>query len=186
MSALFRPLILLVSRLLAIGAGLCMATIFLIVFCNAVLRYALGSSLAWGDQLPVFLGIYGVMFGLSLGYLQDRHVRLGLLVDFLPERFREILFLIVDLSVVVIGVLLSWSGYLFMQQRGGMRVSGLHGAMRDLSQLTGLDLSLFATMAPYQFALCLGGTMLALAAVLKFIERLALLHNTQSSVPEGV
>lgn len=177
MTTIFKSVTQAVSWFLGFGAGLCMAAIFLIVFCNAIMRYFLGASLAWGDQLPVFLGIYGVMFGLALGYLQDRHVRLGLLVDFLSERMRERLFMVVDLSVAVIGAMLAWSGYLFMQQRGSMRVSGLHGTMRELGQQIGLDLSFLATMAPYQFSLCLGGFMLAVAALLKLVERLTLLRT---------
>ena len=57
-----------------------------------------------------------------------------------------------------------------------MRVSGLHRTMRDLSDLTGFDLSFFATLAPYQFALALGGALLAVAAFLKFFERLSALR----------
>ena len=97
-----------VARVLAFGAGLCMAAIFLIIFSNSLMRYFFNASFPWGEQLTVFLGIYGVMFGLALGYLQDRHVRLGILVDFLATRVREKLFLLVDLCVVVICVLLDY------------------------------------------------------------------------------
>lgn len=161
------------TRIFAFGAGFSMVLIFLIVFCNAFIRYVFGSSLAWGDQIPVFLGIYGVMFGTAMAYLQDRHVRLGVIVDFIPERPKRVLFLIVDLAVIAIGGLLAWSGYLFMASRGGMRISGMNDLVGSLYEATGLDVvKLFGTMAPYQFAISLGGGMLTVAAAIKFVERL--------------
>jgi len=162
-----------VMRLFAIGAGVSMALIFLIVFCNAFSRYFFGASLAWGGQIPVFLGVYGVMFGMAVAYIQDRHVRLGIIVDFIPEKPKRMLFMVVDLSVVVIGCLMAWSGYLFMASRGGMRISGMIDLVSTLNELTGMNgFKVFATMAPYQFSIALGGGMLAVAAILKFTERL--------------
>ncbi|MCI0509717.1 tripartite ATP-independent transporter DctQ subunit [Chromohalobacter marismortui] len=162
-----------------------MALIFLIVFCNALSRYLFGDSLAWGGQIPVFLGVYGVMFGMAVAYIQDRHVRLGIIVDFIPEKPKRMLFMVVDLSVVVIGVLMSWSGYLFMTSRGSMRISGMIDLANSLQALTGVSaLKSLATMAPYQFAIVLGGAMLAIAAILKFIERLGkALGNEGNSAP---
>ncbi|WP_275286761.1 TRAP transporter small permease [Halomonas elongata] len=183
MATLFRTTRRVATGVFALGAGLSMALIFLIVFSNAFIRYVFGSSLAWGDQVPVFLGIYGVMFGMALAYVQDRHVRLGIVVDFLSARVREALFVIVDLAVVVIGALLAWSGYLFMASRGGMRISGLSGPVRSLRDATGLEfLTALGTLAPYQFALCLGGVMLAFAALIKLVERLAALCSPSSEV----
>ncbi|UZH10025.1 MULTISPECIES: TRAP transporter small permease [unclassified Halomonas] len=184
MAILFRTTLWLVARLLAFGAGLSMVLLFLIVLLNALSRYVLGSSLPWGDQVPVFLGIYGVIFGMALAYLQDRHVRLGVILDFLPNRVKERLFLVVDLAVIVVGLLLVWSGYQFMSSRGGMRISGLSSTVRSLREVTGLELlNVFGTLAPYQFAIVLGGALLAVAALLKFIERIVCLRSPTSEVP---
>ncbi|GEK74666.1 MULTISPECIES: TRAP transporter small permease [Halomonas] len=183
MATLFHLTRRLATGVFALGAGLSMALIFLIVFGNAFIRYLFGSSLAWGDQVPVFLGIYGVMFGLALAYVQDRHVRFGLIVDFLPDRAREALFVVVDLAVIVIGALLARSGYLFMESRGGMRISGLSGTVRSLREATGMEwVASLGTLAPYQFALCLGGAMLAVAALIKLVERLTSLCHPSSEV----
>ncbi|WP_163558439.1 TRAP transporter small permease subunit [Halomonas sp. NO4] len=181
MTLLLRTVPRLAAGVFAFGAGLTMALIFLIVFFNALGRYVFGTSLAWGDQVPVFLGIYGVMFGMALAYLQDRHVRLGVLVDLLPSRLREWLFFVVDLAMIAIGLLLAWSAYLFMASRGGMRISGLNSTVRSLREATGLEIvNVLATMAPYQFALVLGGVMLSLAALLKAIERFSELRASTS------
>ncbi|WP_110644053.1 TRAP transporter small permease subunit [Salinicola sp. CPA57] len=177
-----------VEMLLAGGAGLCMALLFVIIFANAVLRYFVGSSLAWGGQLPIFLGIYGVMFGVALAYLQDRHVRLGLLVDFLPLKAREGLLALVDLSVIVLGALIVLSGERFLESRGGMRISGMTGLADNVTALTGLPMfQALKTMAPYQFAMILGGVLLWLAGILRLIDRVQAWRQpaVESSMSKG-
>jgi hypothetical protein len=56
------------SQLAAGGASLSMALLFLIVFINSVRRYAIGKSFEWGEELPIYIGIYGVMFGMAWAY----------------------------------------------------------------------------------------------------------------------
>ncbi|WP_299257832.1 TRAP transporter small permease subunit [uncultured Kushneria sp.] len=186
MSRLYCRLRASVVALLAFSAGLCMALLFAIVLINALMRYFLGSSLAWGGQLPIFLGIYGVMFGIALAYLQDRHIRLGLVVDALSPGIRERLFLLVDVSVIMLGSTLAVAGMRFVESRGGMRVSGMTGIADSLA--TSTNLALFkglGTLAPYQFAMVVGGVLLLLAGILRLIDRLAMDRTATTTPSEG-
>ena len=172
--ALLKSIINRATQGFAFGAGASLALMFAIVFVNAVRRYTIGKSFEWGEELPVYLAIYGVMFGCAAGYLQDRHVRLAIFVDPLPERLRKWVFVVVDLVMVASGALLSWSGWLFMESRGRIESSGLVGPTRDVAEATGLTfIEALGTMAPWQFAFCLGGAMIAVAAFLKFLERVS-------------
>ena len=49
------------SQFAAAGASLSMAVLFLIVFTNSLRRYTIGKSFEWGEELPIFIAIYGVM-----------------------------------------------------------------------------------------------------------------------------
>ena len=156
----------------AFGAGMSMAGIFLIVFVNSVRRYPVGKSLTWGEELPIYLAIYGIMFGASLAYLQDRHVRFTVLIEFFSERTKSWVFAIVDLLVAVTGALLAYSGYLFMTQRGSVDASGLIQPAKELAALTDMVwIESVGRMATWQFAVMLGGVLLALAAIVKGIDR---------------
>jgi TRAP-type C4-dicarboxylate transport system permease small subunit len=62
------------SQFAAAGASLSMIVLFLIVFTNSVRRYTIGKSFEWGEELPIFIAIYGVMFGIAWAYIQDRHI----------------------------------------------------------------------------------------------------------------
>ncbi len=163
------------SKLFAVGAGLSMSGIFLIITINAIRRYTVDKSFEWGEQLPVFLAIYGIMFGIAWAYMHDRHVRFTILVGFIPGHLTRKLYLLVDLVMVGTGALLAYSGYLFAEKRGGIDASGMVNLARDLKGFTGIDaLIVFSQMYPYQLAIAIGGGMLFVAASLRFLYRLLL------------
>ena len=160
-------------RFCAFGAGLCMILVFGIIFVNSLRRYTIRKSFEWGEELPIYFTIYGVMFGIALAYLQDRHIRFTILTDFLPAYMRQRLFALVDLGVIVTGGFLAWSGYLFTQKRGLIDASGLIGTAKDYAAQTGIDgLVLLGRMGSYQASMLLGGLLLAIAALIKFEQRL--------------
>lgn len=171
------------SKLYALGAGLSMFTVFLIIFVNSIRRYAFGKSFEWGEELPVFIAIYGVMFGIAWAYMNDQHVRFTILVDFIPEGLGKILNMLVDLIMVATGGLLAYSGYLFAMKRGGLESSGLINLAKDLVETTGIKgLIIFGQMFPYQLALCIGGAMLSIAALLRFFNRI--IEHTEDKIVE--
>jgi TRAP-type transport system small permease protein len=161
------------SGMFASGASMSMILLFLIIFINSVRRYTIGKSVEWGEELPVYVAIYGVMFGTAWAYMQDRHIRFTMLVGFLSERQKRQLFMLVDLIVVASGALLTYSGWLFVRTRGGMESSGLINLAKQLKVVSGWDALIWlGHFYPYQAAIMIGGAMLTLAALLKFCLRL--------------
>jgi len=172
-----------ISRFFANGASLSMLLLFLIIFVNSVRRYTIGKSLTWGEELPVFVAIYGVMFGAAWAYMQDKHIRFTMLVGFLSERQTRWLYALVDLIMVVTGLLLTWSGWLFVSKRGGMETSGLISLAKQLRDASGWEpLVWIGHLYPYQAAIMIGGAMLTVAALLKFLLRL---YSAQGEVAGG-
>lgn len=149
-----------------------MMALFAIILFNSLRRYTFGKSLAWGEELPVFLAIYGFMFGAAYAYMQDRHVRFTILITFLPRHLIARLYMLLDLFMVVIGGFMAWSGWQFVLKRGGMETSALISVAKDLRDATGWDWIVWmGHLYPYQAAMIIGGVMLSVAAVLKFMER---------------
>jgi TRAP-type C4-dicarboxylate transport system permease small subunit len=169
------------SKFAAGGASLSMAVLFLIVFTNSLRRYAIGKSFESGEELPIFIAIYGVMFGIAWAYLEDRHIRFTMLIRFLSESLIRKLYIIVDVIMVVNGVLLTYSGWMFVIKRGGVEASGIINLAKNLRDLTGWDsLIWIGHQYPYQAAMVLGGILLAIAALLKLLQRL-----TEDGAPES-
>jgi len=161
------------SQFAAAGASLSMAVLFLIVFTNSLRRYAIGKSFESGEELPIFIAIYGVMFGIAWAYIQDRHIRFTMLIRFLSESLIRKLYIIVDLIMVANGVLLTYSGWMFVIKRGGVEASGIINLAKILRALTGWDsLIWLGHQYPYQAAMILGGILLTIAALLKLLQRL--------------
>ena len=160
-------------RVLAFGAGLSMALVFAIIFVNALRRYTLGKSIAWGEELPIYLTIYGVMFGVSLAYLQDRHIRFTILTDMLSHNLRQRMFAGVDLITAAAGATLAYAGHAFALRRGHLDSSGLKSAGDWLADTTGIaPLEWVGKVGTWQYAIAIGGAILCIAALLKFLERL--------------
>ncbi len=160
-------------RVFGLGAGLSMALVFLVIFCNSLRRYTLGRSVPWGEELPIYLTIYGVMFGLALGYLSDSHIRFTLVIDMLSDRVRRALLIGSDAVTIIAGAALAWAGHAFAMRRGDVTASGLKSTADALASWAGIDaLSWLGRVGPYQYAIAFGGALLALAATLKLAERL--------------
>ena len=157
------------SKITAGGVSLTMMALFLIVFINSVRRYTIGKSFEWGEELPIFVTIYGVMFGIALAYLQDRHIRFTMLVGFISEAWTRKLYLVVDLIMAANGLLLAYSGWMFTVKRGGVEASGIINLAKSLRSLTGWEHMIWlGHQYPYQAAMVVGGILLAVAALLRF------------------
>lgn len=160
------------AKFFAQGAGLSMFLVFAIIFVNSVRRYSIGKSFEWGEQLPVFLAIYGIMFGMAWAYLNDQHIRFTILVDFIPKKFANVLNIFVDICMGFTGGLLAYSGYLFAMKRGGLEASGLINSAKELRDLLNFDgIVILGEMFPYQFAMAVGGTLLVISALLRLLNR---------------
>ena len=173
MQPIIERIIRLFSKFAAAGASLSMAVLFLIVFTNSLRRYAIGKSFESGEELPIFIAIYGIMFGIAWAYIQDRHIRFTMLIRFLSESLSRKLYILVDLIMVANGILLTYSGWMFVLKRGRVEASGIINLAKYLKALTGWDsLIWMGHQYPYQAAMVLGGVMLAIAALLKLLQRL--------------
>jgi len=160
-------------RVFGFGAGTCMALVFLIIFVNSLRRYSLGRSVAWGEELPIYLTIYGVMFGLALAYLNDQHIRFTIVTDTLRSRSRHMLFAVGDVVTIAAGLGLAYAGHVFAVRRGSVDSPGLKSTADYLASLTGIEpLVWLGKVGPYQYAMAIGGGLLAVAAALKLAERM--------------
>jgi len=160
------------STLFASGASLSMFALFGLIFFNSVRRYTIGKSYTWGEELPVFIAIYGVVFGAAWAYMQDRHIRFTMMLTFLNKRQRRWLMMLVDLIMAVTSGVFAYSGWLFVVKRGGMESSGLIGLAKSLRDTTSLDWMIWlGHLYPWQSAIMIGGAMLTIASVLKCLQR---------------
>ncbi|PCF96402.1 TRAP transporter small permease [Vreelandella nigrificans] len=129
-------------------AGLAMILIFLLVAGNAFARYTYGGSISWGEDTAIYLMIYGLMFGMSWAYLQNKHIGFDLIRRLLPPRWLRWQAVVIDLVVLLVGIGLMVSAFEFISARGARTSSS-----------TGMPMWLFQT------SIFVGGALLSLSAL---------------------
>ncbi|GAA4127446.1 TRAP transporter small permease [Aminobacter aganoensis] len=85
---------------------LVLATITLLVFANAFLRYTLNSGIIWADEVVIALVPWLAMLGMFLSVRRREIIRIGFLIDQLKPRSRRLLLVCTELfSTVAFGYL---------------------------------------------------------------------------------
>ncbi len=133
--------------------GASLLIVFSVVLASSLSRYLLNSPIQWSEEIAKYAMIYGTMFGTILCYLEGMHIKFSFLEDAVSPKIRNILHLISDIVVLVSGIILAWSGYLFMMKRGAITAPG-----------SGIPMYYF------QVAMVIGGVGLTIAALIKLSE----------------
>ncbi|MGF1699560.1 TRAP transporter small permease [Photobacterium makurazakiensis] len=143
--------------------GLSLFNLFVIMLTASISRYFFNYSIMWSEELAKYSMIYGVMFGMIVCYLDGSHIKFSVLNGRISQSLQRKLDIITDISVLACGVILTWSGYLFTERRGGIMSPG-----------TGVEMYFF------QSAIVIGGAGLVIAAILRLFHyrHKAVVHTT--------
>ncbi len=96
------------SRFMSIVLALALIAMVLLVCIGAGLRYVMGFSLLWADETLVFAMVAITFLGL-LGVSQNnQHLRMDLVVQFLPNGVRRVLYVIEQLVTIGICSFIAW------------------------------------------------------------------------------
>lgn len=85
--------------------------IFLILTANTVLRYAIGSSLQWANELPELLFPWLVMAGVVMAAEKGAHIATVFLVEAVPPAARRVIGVLGWLVVAALYVTLAWATF---------------------------------------------------------------------------
>lgn len=85
------------------------SVIFVILVANTVLRYAVGSSLQWANEVPELLFPWLVMSGVVLAADSGAHITTDFVVEVLPPAARRVVAVLSWLLVAGLYVMLGWA-----------------------------------------------------------------------------
>lgn len=77
-------------------------------------RYILTHTFVWTEELALFLFTWLVLITASIGVARGSHVRLTLLLDFLPGRPRAVTQRLIDFLVLLFAIAFAWSGHRYV------------------------------------------------------------------------
>lgn len=79
-----------------------MALLAIITFANVLVRYFTSMSLAWTEEISIFLMILLAMVGTSAAVARNRHIRIGFFADSGSARRQRLLALLAAAAVILI------------------------------------------------------------------------------------
>jgi TRAP-type C4-dicarboxylate transport system permease small subunit len=102
-------------------ASLVVAVIVMLacIVLQVVMRYVVGKTLSWSEELAVLMFAWATLGGLALGVREGFHVRLDLLIGSLPGAARRWTERSIELLTASFGAYLLWSGMRFFEMTGG-------------------------------------------------------------------
>lgn len=108
----------LIDRVLEALAAATLAAITLILFANAVLRFAFNSPLGWTEELVTGLMLWLTMLGFTLGVRRRESIAVRAFVGRLSVRIQVWLRLATDLLTAAVLLHLAWFAYLYVTRFG--------------------------------------------------------------------
>ena len=95
------------GRIIAVA---CLAVMFVLLFTNVVLRYALGDGIPWAYEIHAILLPWLVAGGVVIAAAQGRNIAITLLPDVISPATQRWLMVLVSLIVLWICVAVVWTG----------------------------------------------------------------------------
>ncbi|WP_249260936.1 TRAP transporter small permease [Virgibacillus pantothenticus] len=82
----------------------------LVIFLQVIMRYVLGSSLSWSEELARYCFIWSVYIGISYGVKRKRHISVDVLLVMLKERGRLILTILTNCLFIIFAAIIIYYG----------------------------------------------------------------------------
>ena len=98
-----------VDRCLKVFVGLSLALLVVLTFGQVVGRYVFGRSYGWVEELSVLILCWTAWTSACLLLKDNRHLRVGIVVDRLPEKYGRLVRLSMALVVFVFLVILLYA-----------------------------------------------------------------------------
>ncbi|MFI5718709.1 TRAP transporter small permease [Nocardia sp. NPDC051750] len=108
----------LIDRVLEALAALSLASITVLLFVNASLRYLADSPLGWTEEIVTGLMLWLTMFGFVLGVRRRETITVRAFVDRLPGTVRVWLELLTGLVTAAVLLHLAWFAFLYVSEFG--------------------------------------------------------------------
>ncbi len=88
-----------------IVGALSLALVVILIFWGVLLRVFFSSGIPWQEELSRILFVFMVFIGASYGVQKHEHIRVTLVRDALPERYKIILDIFADLAWIIFNLL---------------------------------------------------------------------------------
>jgi TRAP-type transport system small permease protein len=99
------------SRLTVIVAAVMAVLMIASLSLEVFFRFALRHSLSWSEELALLLFTWIVLLFGSVGVREGFHVRVSLVIDYLPRRLRVAVERLTMAALMLFGLAMAWGGW---------------------------------------------------------------------------
>lgn len=97
---------------------LCFSLIFavLLVFYQIIMRFVFSSSLFGSEELARYIFMWQIWLGASIGFRDDKHIRIELLIGRLKGKTRLVFDIVSDLAMIAFCIFCVYYGQVFLER----------------------------------------------------------------------
>ena len=82
-----------------------------LIFYGVVSRYVFKKPLFWVDEISTYILVWGCILGWSVAQRDGRHIRVGLLYEFLPPKVQRYVSIFASTASILFCLFLTYLGY---------------------------------------------------------------------------
>ncbi|WP_207100232.1 TRAP transporter small permease [Paracoccus shandongensis] len=124
---------------------LLMAAMSLLIGLQIFMRYVMGASLSWSEELARYFFIWATYLGIALAVQRDAHIRVTMLTDLLPAGGRAAARILAHLIFAAFALYVMYQGWFMVEKtfRFGQKSAslGIPMGVVYLAPLTGFALT---------------------------------------------
>ena len=93
-----------------------MLTMCVLIFIQVISRYVFGDSITWTEEASRYMFIWLVYLSVGIGFRDNKHISIDVVIDLLPKMAQKILKQFVYLLILGFSILFVWEGYILVLQ----------------------------------------------------------------------
>ncbi len=93
-----------------------MATMSLLIGAQIFMRYVMGASLSWSEELARYLFIWATYLGVAYGVKKDAHIRVSMATDMLPPRAQILVRILTHLIFGAFAAYVMYQGWFMVEK----------------------------------------------------------------------
>lgn len=101
------------------------AVMLVCITTQVVMRYVFGRTPSWTEELAILMFAWATLGGFALGIREGFHVRMTLLLDWLPTRALPLSERVIHAIAAALGAYLFWSGWRYVDVTRGARSAAI-------------------------------------------------------------
>ncbi|WP_257098533.1 TRAP transporter small permease [Pseudovibrio flavus] len=87
------------------------AAIAILIMAQVFMRYVMGNSLSWSEELVRWTFVWFIWIGVSYGFKTRKHISITVLPEMASPKVQRLMYIAVGIAMIIFFAWLAWIGY---------------------------------------------------------------------------